>query len=304
MTYTFRRTETSTFILFMIFILSLSGTALTTQRDTIPTREIRVVSGDVELFMRVAGNLISGRILLAINGGPGVSSRYMIDLDSLAGNDLALVTFDQRGVGRSSTPTMDISNFTFDNYLDDLEAIRQSLGIGSFHLLGHSWGGLLALKYAVAYPDKVDSLILIGSAPLKDSELKAFLDKMRTRVIELMKQGIIDEKLERHSDIYPAYLSDPRFVPPFELITDLNEPVQNITFQAIEGYDLTKDLRRIEKRVLILWGEDDPVGLDVAEATKAALSRSQVELVVIEECGHFWQEKPEEFLSRISAFLK
>lgn len=304
MTYTFRRTETSTFILFMIFILSLSGTALTTQRDTIPTREIRVVSGDVELFMRVAGNLLSGRILLAINGGPGVSSRYMIDLDSLAGNDLALVTFDQRGVGRSSTPTMDISNFTFDNYLDDLEAIRQSLGIGSFHLLGHSWGGLLALKYAVAYPDKVDSLILIGSAPLKDSELKAFLDKMRTHVIELMKQGIIDEKLERHSDIYPAYLSDPRFVPPFELITDLNEPVQNITFQAIEGYDLTKDLRRIEKRVLILWGEDDPVGLDVAEATKAALSRSQVELVVIEECGHFWQEKPEEFLSRISAFLK
>jgi pimeloyl-ACP methyl ester carboxylesterase len=227
----------------------------------------------------------------------------MTDLEVLAGDDLALVTFDQRGVGRSTAPAMEVSNFVFEKYLDDIEAIRQAFRIKSFHLLGHSWGGILSLKYAVIHPDKVDSLILIGNGPPKDSELKAFLAKMRTRVVELMKQGIIDGKLENHSDIYPAYLSDPRYKPPFDLIPDLNEPVMNLTFQAITGYDLTNELPQIHKRVLMLWGADDPVGLDVAEATKSALSGAQVELTVIEDCGHFWQEKPAEFLARIHAFV-
>jgi proline iminopeptidase len=221
----------------------------------------------------------------------------------LVGDDLALVTFDQRGIGRSTAPDLEISNFTFEKYLDDIEAIRQALGIKSFHVLGHSWGGILALKYAVVYPEKVDSLILIGNGPIKDSELKASLDKIRERVIKLIRQGIIDGKLERHSDIYPAYLSDPFFEPPFDLIPDLNETVQNMTFQAIEGYDLTNDLLRLQKRILILWGEDDPIDLGVAEATKTALSKAQVELVVIKDCGHFWQEKPEEFLIYIRTFF-
>jgi proline iminopeptidase len=259
--------------------------------------------GDVDLFVRVAGNLTSGKVLLALNGGPGVSSRYLTDLEVLAGDNLALVTFDQRGVGRSTAPALEVSNFTFENYLDDIEAIRQTLRIKSFHILGHSWGGILALKYAVVHPDRVDSLILIGNGPIKDSELKASLGRIRERVIELIEQGIIDAKLERHSDIYHAYLSDPRFKPPFDLIPDLNEPVMNLTFQAITGYDLTNDLPRIHKKILLLWGADDPVGLDAAEATKTALSGAQVELVVIEECGHFWQEKPQEFLTRIRAFL-
>jgi pimeloyl-ACP methyl ester carboxylesterase len=173
----------------------------------------------------------------------------------------------------------------------------------SDRLLGHSWGGMLAIKYAVVHPGNVDSMILIGNGHLKDTELKAHLANMRTRVIELMQQGIIDRKLERHSDIYPAFLSDPRFKPPYDLLPDLNEPIQDLTLEAIAGYDLTNDLARIRKKTLILFGEDDPVGLDVAEATKAALSGAQVELVVIKDCGHYWQEKPEEFLARIRVFL-
>ncbi len=300
---TFRRIGIFGFILLTIQAFSASRMVPTNHGETIPVQEHRVVSGDVDLYVRVAGKLASGRVVLALNGGPGVSSRYMTDLEVLAGDDLALVTFDQRGVGRSTAPALEVSNFSFEKYIEDIEAIRQTFGIKSVHLLGHSWGGMLALKYAVYHPDKVDSLILIGNGPIKDSELKAFLIKIRARVIELIKQGIIDGKLERHSDIYPAYLSDPRYKPQFELIPDLNEPIQNLTFQAIAGYDLTNDLPRIHKRILILWGEDDPVGLDVAETTKTALSGAQVELVVIKECGHFWQEKPEEFLAHIRTFL-
>jgi pimeloyl-ACP methyl ester carboxylesterase len=291
------------FILLTMHAFSASTVVPAGHRETVRPQEHRVVSGGVDLFVRVVGKLSSGKVVLAVNGGPGVSSRYMTDLEVLAGDDLALVTFDQRGVFRSTAPALEISNFTFEKYLGDIEAIRQTLGIESFHMLGHSWGGIVAMKYAVVYPEKVDSLILIGNGPIEDSELKAFLGKMRERVIELIRQGIIDGKLERHSDIYPAYLSDPLFEPKIDLIPDLNEPVMNLTFQAIEGYDLTNDLSRIHKRILILWGEDDPLGLHVAEATKTALSRARVELVVIEECGHFWQEKPEEFLVQLRTFL-
>jgi pimeloyl-ACP methyl ester carboxylesterase len=291
------------FILLTMLTFSVSSIVTTGHGETVPIQEHRVVSGDVDLFVRAAGKLNSGKVLLALNGGPGVSSRYMTDLEVLAGDDLALITFDQRGIGRSTAPALEVANFTFEKYLDDIEAIRQTLGIKSLHLLGHSWGGILALKYTLVHPDMVDSLILIGNGPIKDSELKVFLGKIRERVIELIRLGIIDGKLERHSDIYPAYLSNPYFKPPFDLIPDLNEPVMNLTFQAITGYDLTNDLLQIHKRIMILWGEDDPVGLDVARTTKAALSRAQVELVVIKECGHFWQEKPREFLTRIRAFL-
>lgn len=276
------------FILSMIQVFLASNSVPTNCMERIPVREHRIISGDVDLFVRVAGNLSSGRVLLALNGGPGVSSRYMTDLEVLAGDDLALVTFDQRGVGRSTAPALKVSNFTFEKYLDDTEAIRQTLGIESFHVLGHSWGGILALKYAIVHSENVESLILIGNGPIKDSKLKVFLLEIRKRVIQLVQQGIIDEKLERHSDIYPAYLSDPFFKPPYDLIPDLNEPIQNLTFLANSGYDLTNDLPRIHKRILILWGEDDPVGMSVAEATKTALSGARVELVVIEDCGHFW----------------
>lgn len=214
-----------------------------------------------------------------------------------------MVTFDQRGVGRSSAPALEPSSFTFDKYIEDIESIRKSLGLESFHLLGHSWGGILALRYATVHPDRVRSLILIGSGPITHQGLVRFLAKIRARVIELMQAGVIDRKLERHSDIFPAYLSNPRFKPSVELLTDLNEPVQNLTFEAIAGYDLTNDLAGLKKRVLMLWGMDDPIGLDIAEEIKAALPAAEVTLIRIEGCGHFWQEKPEGFMKGIREFL-
>jgi len=55
--------------------------------------------------------------------------------------------------------------------------------------------------------------------------------------------------------------------------------------------------------VLFLWGADDPFGLETAQATRDAFSAAQVEFVVIEECGHLWQECPDDFFSHVRAFL-
>jgi pimeloyl-ACP methyl ester carboxylesterase len=63
------------------------------------------------------------------------------------------------------------------------------------------------------------------------------------------------------------------------------------------------DYDTLDHRVLILWGEDDPFGLPVGEATRDALSAAQVEFVVIPNRGHFWQECPDAFFARVRAFL-
>jgi pimeloyl-ACP methyl ester carboxylesterase len=76
------------------------------------------------------------------------------------GTRFRAVTFDQRGVGESSCD----GSYRAEDYLADIDAVRAHLGVGTVHLLGHSWGGLLAQLYASEFPDRVASLCLLNSA--------------------------------------------------------------------------------------------------------------------------------------------
>jgi pimeloyl-ACP methyl ester carboxylesterase len=102
-------------------------------------------------------------VLIAIHGGPGNSSDYMLSLEQLASDEFAVVNYDQRGTGQSTEPS---NGYAMPNYVADLEALRQAVGAESVHLLGHSWGGLVALRYAAAHPQRVSSIILMGSGVL------------------------------------------------------------------------------------------------------------------------------------------
>jgi len=76
------------------------------------------------------------------------------------------------------------------------------------------------------------------------------------------------------------------------------------TMAAIQGFDLTEQVARLDHRVLILWGEADPFGRAWAEEMKAALSSANVELVVILRCGHLgWMECPDVFFRPCEPFL-
>ena len=117
-------------------------------------QDLIVTTPEVTLVARVAGNLQSRNALIAINGGPGLTSNYMLDLELLAGRDLAVVTYDQRGMGKSSKPLAPGSpaSYTLLKYAEDVEAIRQALHVERIHLFGHSFGGIIAMQYAVLYP--------------------------------------------------------------------------------------------------------------------------------------------------------
>ena len=264
-----------------------------------------LASTDVSLYINTAGDPNSGNVLIALSGGPGFSSHYVEGLERLAGPEFAVVTFDQRGTGRSASPPEKVSSYKLLKYVSDLESVRETVAAESVHLLGHSWGGIVAMRYATIYPERVRSMVLVGSGPPTWEGIWEGYSRFQERVQELQQTGIIPQNLQQEGATLPAYFSDPSF---FFSPDDGREPefsytVNQLTLSAIEGYDLRKDLVKLNHQVLIIWGEDDPFGLPMAEATYNALSNADVELVILESCGHFWQECPDEFLSHIRRFL-
>lgn len=102
----------------------------------------------------------AGRVLLGLHGGPGgTGADYMQPLHRLASFSRRVVTFDQLGTGRSEVPPAGYV-WSLDGAVADVEAVRQKLGVEQVDLLGHSWGGMLALQYVLDHPEHVGRLVL------------------------------------------------------------------------------------------------------------------------------------------------
>lgn len=96
--------------------------------------------------------------LIVLHGGPGADYRYLLGLQALA-NDYQVLFYDQRGSGLS--PRVPAQEIALETFLSDLDAFVDHLGPGrTVHLLGHSWGAMLAAAYTGQHPDKVQRLVL------------------------------------------------------------------------------------------------------------------------------------------------
>jgi len=111
----------------------------------------------VSLFVKVVGQ---GYPLLLMHGGPGLDYTTLLDLTPLA-DQFTLVFYDHRCNGRSEGA--DVSSMTMDNLTADAEALRQALGFDHWVVLGHSFGGNVALEYALRYPQSLSKLILMNT---------------------------------------------------------------------------------------------------------------------------------------------
>ena len=111
-------------------------------------------------------------VLIVVHGGPGADYRYLLGLKALA-DDYQVVFYDQRGTGLS--PRVPASQITVQRFIDDLDAFVEAFGRGRpVHLLGHSWGAMLASAYTGIHPDKVGRLILAEPAFLDASTMDVF----------------------------------------------------------------------------------------------------------------------------------
>jgi proline iminopeptidase len=124
-----------------------------------PEREGWVDWGGHRTWYRVVGELGSGKDpLLALHGGPGSTHNYFAPLERLAEDDRAVVVYDQLGCGRSDRP-VDFE-WSVELFRNEVQAVRDALGLERVHLLGTSWGGMLALEHALARTARLTSLIL------------------------------------------------------------------------------------------------------------------------------------------------
>jgi proline iminopeptidase len=112
---------------------------------------------DVSLFVQVIGQ---GYPLVLMHGGPGLDHTTLLSLQPLA-KQFTLVFYDHRCNGRSEGA--DVSSMTFENLTADADALRETLGFEKWAVLGHSFGGNVALEYALRYPSRLSHLILMDT---------------------------------------------------------------------------------------------------------------------------------------------
>ena len=168
----------------------------------LPFHTGRLARDGHDLYFEECGKQ-TGRPILFLHGGPGAgiapSHRRLFNPDRFR-----CVLFDQRGSGQSR-PFASIESNTTDALIGDIEALRHHLGVDKFILFGGSWGSTLALAYAIAYPEHVESLILRGIFLGTADEVSWFLQDMGRFFPEAHERFISFIPENERDDILTAY---------------------------------------------------------------------------------------------------
>lgn len=124
-----------------------------------PDRELMAPVPGGRVYVRVNGSL-DGRKppLVLIHGGPGGTHGSLLPALALA-DERAIIFYDQLDSGRSDHPG-NRANWTVERFTDELDAVRRALGVNRWHVLGHSWGGTIALEYGARRPAALAALVL------------------------------------------------------------------------------------------------------------------------------------------------
>lgn len=146
-------------------------------------KEIKIPFGSYYTYCRIVGRKTQRPPLVLLHGGPGSTHNYFELLDSLAERaNRQLIMYDQLGCGLSSIPDDHPELYTAQTWVAELQNLRDYLGLSRIHLLGQSWGGMLAIIYLCDYhPHGVQSVILsstLSSAKLWASELHRLIGFM------------------------------------------------------------------------------------------------------------------------------
>jgi len=270
----------------------------------------------VKLYYSTMG---TGKPVVLLSGGPGLTVTYMKPLADFLPANCQAVLFEQRGTGKSKVE-LSPATINLKNAVDDLDALRKHLKQERITLVGHSWGGMLAMAYASMYPNNVDRMVLIASGGMTLEFAGRFSDNLHSRLrpeeIELekyweeaAKRGVDPAKAawEGLRAIGPAYFYDRTMSEAFFANgkpEDYNIAMANVMFADLaKSFDCRDGLKRLDRPVLILQGYQDPIGDKTAEDNHAQIKGSV--LKYFNRCGHFpWLERPDEFREAFQAFLK
>ena len=280
----------------------------------------------LELWYRVAGN---GPVLIVQPPGWGIGAEVYEQTFKPLEREFTVIYYDTRGSGRSQAPTND-EDYNVGLFVNDLEALRVHLGLDSFALVGHSHGGLIALNYALQYPQYLSHLLpleaqLVGSVKYgreaQQEEQRAFSELVKDPTFaEAMQffqsaggfgalfQLQLDSEFSAFlARIMPLYLKNSKYAPALqEYVMTHRLPLKALKATAASDghFPVVSRLNTINIPTLILNGRYD-IFCSAAQAQMMHECVNGSKLVIFENSGHFpWVEEPDLFFSTVINFLK
>ena len=268
----------------------------------------------ISLFVEVIGN---GYPMLLMHGGPGADHASMRSLRPCA-DQFTLVFYDHRCNGRSGGEP--VSSMTWENLTADADALREALGFEKWAVLGHSFGGMVALEYALRYPQSLSHLLLVDTCGdtwwVRENAPELLAKRgFRPAVVETARRfytGQIepDEFMPSMKTLAKAYYHDPspllmaREVLTVGIRTKVQPQAQIFAFsQLLKGWTVMDRLGEIQVPTLVLAGRDD---FQFPPEHQAALAAGipNAHLEIIERAGHNAPtERPAEVIQAVRSFL-
>lgn len=299
-----------------------SDTETNTQAGGLPEHEqwVAVEQGDHVWTRSIGGGAPSERTpLLILHGGPGVPHDYLQPLEALASDQQRLVFYDQLGCGRSDRPD-DPARWRMPRFVTEIDLVRQGLGLDEVVILGQSWGGMLAIEYALGQPAGLRGLILANSTASarlwgeETSRLRAALSAEVRAVLDQHEaagttdsrayQAAMLEFYHRHV-IRLAHWPEP-VQRAFEQIGQpygvMWGPSEFYITGNLKDWDRTARLGEIQTPTLLISGEYDESTPRINQAMLDALPNAEWRL--LEGCSHLAHiEAPGPYLAAVGEYL-
>jgi proline iminopeptidase len=285
-------------------------------RKAPPTEGYVHVPGGKIYYARMGNG--PGTPLIVIHGGPGAGS-YSLKPFGALGDDRPVIRYDQLGAGKADHPT-DTTLFTVDRAVQELQALRDSLGLAEVHLLGQSWGGMLLEAYMGSHPTGVKSVVFL-SPLVTTAQWEADADSLIRTLPDSVQQAIKTNEANHTTDS-PAYRAaeleyyrrflfrKPLHIPGADTASNgdlvyryMWGPSEFTSTGTLRHFDATEWLKTIRAPALFMAGEFD-------EATAASTERfsklvPNAQFKVIPGSGHVSQnDNPEFMLAAVRDFLR
>jgi proline iminopeptidase len=259
--------------------------------------------------------------LLVLHGGPGAAHNYMLSIKALAATGHPVIFYDQLGCGKADAPADD-ALYTIQRSVDELDAVRQALGLDAVILVGHSWGAFLAIEFVCQGRGAVEKLVLSGASASTPQVVAG-----QQRLIASLPDGFAAElhELENTGRTQsPGYAAlTKRFydhfvlrVPPTpDALVSFASLEKSIAYRVMNGpnefsitgvikdWDRRGDLRKIAQPTLITTGQYDEITIDCHTTIRDGIGGPH-RLTVMAGCSHLTMvEQPERYNALLQAFL-
>lgn len=265
-------------------------------------REGKVARSGFDLHYRLYG---LGKPIVVLSGGPGFDCDYMEPVARELASSHQAILVELRGTGRSRPPQINRGTVNLKLYLADLEALRQSLKLDRWILLGHSAGANLAMHYALAYPARAQALVLMDSGPAHQAVAAAMMDNVFLRLTP--EQAAEARRTPSFHTMLPGYFYDRAKAAPM-VATFREDSFHDDVAQLLAademapGMDMRPALAGLTVPALVIAGRQDPADPGMQYEIHLALKNSR--LVLLDRCGHFsWLEQPDALYAAIREFL-